>query len=118
LGYVALREGNETIARRYFYNSLQEFHAAKDIEGVAHVVEAMAILLNEIGQPKKSARLIGWANARHEERGYWRPKLEQEDVDKVILACIAKLGKAAFSEAYEEGKKMSLDEAVAYALEG
>jgi hypothetical protein len=116
LGYVALREGNETIARGYFYNSLQEFHADKDVEGMAYVVEAMAILFNEIGQPKKSARLIGWANARPEERGYWRPKLAQEDVDKVILACIAKLGKAAFSEAYEEGKKMSLDEAVAYAL--
>jgi hypothetical protein len=95
---------------------LQEFHAAKDVEGVAYVMEAVAILFNEVDQLKQSARLIGWANARHEEHKYRRPKLEQEDVDKVILACTAKLGKAAFSEEYEEGKSMSLDEAVAFAL--
>jgi tetratricopeptide (TPR) repeat protein len=116
LGYVALRERNKTAARDYFYNCLREFHTARDVEGLAYVMEAVAILFSEVGQLKRSAQLIGWTNARHEERGYRRPKLEQEDVDKVILACIAKLGKAAFSEAYEEGKKMSLDEAVAYAL--
>jgi len=38
-------------------------------------------------------------------------------VDKVIAACLAKLGEVAFSEAYDEGQKMTLDEAVAFALE-
>jgi len=46
-----------------------------------------------------------------------RPPLEQADVDKIIAACLAKMGEAAFSEAYEEGQKMSLDEAVEFALE-
>ena len=42
--------------------------------------------------------------------------LEQADVDKIISACVAAMGEVKFSEAYEEGGKMSLDEAVAYAL--
>ena len=116
LGYVALREGNEIAARDYFYNCLREFHADQDVEGVEYLVESMAILFNEVGQLKQSAQLIGWVNARHEERSYRRTKLAQDEVDKVILACTAKLGKAAFSEVYDEGKRMSLDEAVAYAL--
>jgi len=34
----------------------------------------------------------------------------------MIAACISKMGEATFSDAYEEGKKISLDEAVTYAL--
>jgi len=60
--------------------------------------------------------LIGWA-ATGEKISDKRPYLEQADVDKVIAACLAKLGEVAFSEAYDEGQKMTLDEAVAFALE-
>jgi hypothetical protein len=38
------------------------------------------------------------------------------DVDKIIAACLAKMGEVAFSDAYDEGKKMSLEEAVELAL--
>jgi hypothetical protein len=34
----------------------------------------------------------------------------------MIAACLAKMGEIAFSDAYDEGQKMTLDEAVAYAL--
>jgi hypothetical protein len=38
-------------------------------------------------------------------------------VDQIIAACLAKIGEVALSEAYEAGKKMTLDEAVALALD-
>jgi len=37
-------------------------------------------------------------------------------VDKIIAACLTKIGEVAFSDAYDEGQKMTLDEAVTYAL--
>jgi predicted ATPase/DNA-binding XRE family transcriptional regulator len=117
LGYVALREGNEIEAQSCFVSCLKEFHANKDVEGVEYVLEALAILSLELGNLKQSAQLIGWANATCEKRGYGRPKLEQVDVDKVIAVCSAKLSEAIFSAAYESGRNMSLNEAVAYALE-
>ena len=46
-----------------------------------------------------------------------RPPLEQVAVDKDITACLAQMGEAAFSDGYDEGKEMSLDEAVSYAFE-
>lgn len=64
----------------------------------------------------KAVRLIGWADSTREKISDQRPLLEQADVDKIISTCVAGMGKTAFSKAYEEGKKMSLDEAVAYAL--
>ena len=38
-------------------------------------------------------------------------------MDKIIATCLAKMGEVAFSDAYEEGKKMTLDEAVKFALD-
>lgn len=64
----------------------------------------------------KAARLIGWADSTREKISDQRPLLEQADVDQIISTCVAGMGETAFSKAYEEGKKMSLDEAVAYAL--
>jgi hypothetical protein len=60
--------------------------------------------------------LIGWADARREQIPDIRPTLEQTDVDKIITECIVKMGEAAFSEAHDQGQKMTLDEAVAFAL--
>ena len=38
-------------------------------------------------------------------------------MDKIIAAYIAKMGEVAFSDAYDEGQKMILDEASAFALD-
>jgi hypothetical protein len=52
-----------------------------------------------------------------EKLGDSRPPVEQGDVDKDITACLANLGETLFSDEYEERKKMSLEEAISYALE-
>ena len=69
-----------------------------------------------IGNLKNAARLIGWADATRKEINDTRPLLEQRDVDKVIAACISRMGEVAFADAYDEGQVMTLDEAVALAL--
>jgi hypothetical protein len=61
-------------------------------------------------------RPIGWAETTRNEIDHPHPRLEQADVDKIIAAGLAKMGEAAFSDAYDEGQRMSMDEAVAYAL--
>jgi hypothetical protein len=76
----------------------------------------MAGLYVVIGKHLYAARLIGWADATRENIEDRRPVLEQADVDKIIAACLVKLGEVAFSDAYDEGQKMSLEEAVALAL--
>jgi hypothetical protein len=61
--------------------------------------------------------LIGWVDSMRKKLNDPRPPLEQATIDQNIAACLAKMGEVAFSDAYDEGQKMSLDEAVAYALE-
>jgi hypothetical protein len=78
----------------------------------------MAALFVETDKSAVAARLIGWADAIREKINDLRPLLEQQAVDKIIAACVAEMGEAAFSDAYEEGQRMTMDEAVSYSLEG
>jgi hypothetical protein len=115
-GYLALRQGNIREAHEIFSETAQEFIKNKVTCGVTFTLEGMADLLVTISKPKVAAELIGWADATRKGIEIPRPLLEQADVDKIITKCITKIGEAAFSDAYDQGQAMTLDEAVAMAL--
>jgi predicted ATPase/DNA-binding XRE family transcriptional regulator len=116
LGYFSLWQGDTAVARHIFSETAQEFFKDKMEIGVVFNLEGIAGLYIAIGKPEIAAHLIGWANATRERIKNTRPRLEQADVDKIIAACLAKMGEVAFSAAYEAGRQMSLDDAVEYAL--
>ena len=115
-GYLTLRQGEVIQAREIFTESIRESFNEKMEQGVVFALEGMASLFIVVGKPQYAAHLIGWADAMRKKIDDPRPPLEQADVDKIIAACLAKMGEVAFSDAYDEGQKMTLDEAVAYAL--
>src|SRR5687768_2303951 len=117
LGYVALRHGEITEARRIFTESALDFQKSQDVSGVIFTLEGMADLYVKLDKFNIAALLIGWTDATREKTHDTRPLLEQADVDQIITACLIKIGEVAFSDAYDDGQKMTLDEAVAYALE-
>jgi len=116
LGYLALYQGEITKARSILSETVRDFHSDKNEDGAMFTLEGMAGLSVAVGKPEIATQLIGWADMVREKLSDPRPPLEQADVDKIITACLIKMGEVAFSDAYDEGKKMSLDEAVAYAL--
>ena len=116
LGYVALRERNFTEAYHIFAETAHNFQNDHNIEGVIFTLEGMAGLYVATDKLVIAARLIGWADALHEQIKDTRPLLEQADVNKIIESCLTKMGEVAFSDAYDEGQKMSMDQAVALAL--
>ena len=84
---------------------------------MVYTIEGLATLHLNQGQPERAARLFAWADATRERIGNDRPPIEQAEVDKDIAACLAELGEPAFSNACNEGKKMSPPEAIAHAQE-
>jgi hypothetical protein len=68
-----------------------------------------------VGKPEYAARLIGWANVTREKIQDTRPNIEQAAMDKLMAACLATMGEVAFSDAYDQGQMMTLDEAVRFA---
>ena len=99
-----------------FFETTQEFLKDQNINGICHSLEGRAGVFMAADRPILAVKLLGWADATREKMGAPRPFLEQADVDKIIAVCLAKIGEASFSDAYDEGKKMTLDEAVALAL--
>jgi len=115
-GYLTLRRGNINEAREIFAETAKGFQMNKVTCGVIYTLEGKAHVFVAMNNPKTAARLIGWADATRGVIEDPRPLLEQGDVDKVIAACVAKMGEAAYANAYAEGQAMTLDEAVAMAL--
>ena len=116
LGCVALREGSLAEAHQLLVDTTENFHADQNKNGLAFVLDKMASLYVLINKPELAARLIGWSDASRKEMGDPRPRIEQADLDRDIAAIIAKIGSSAFEVAYDTGWKMTIDEAVEYAL--
>jgi predicted ATPase/class 3 adenylate cyclase len=75
---------------------------------VAHIRE---------GRPQVAVRLISRAVADMYEKGFSLESWMTREVDDATTAARARLDKAAFDAAWEDGKRMSLDEAVELALQ-
>jgi tetratricopeptide (TPR) repeat protein len=116
LGHIALRAGDLTEARTIFAETVQIFHKDRSTIGVVYTLEGLVGLSVAVGKPEHAATLIGWTDATRERIINPRPFLEQANVDRDIVACLARMGEIAFADAYDEGRKMTIDEAVAYAL--
>jgi len=116
LGDLAILEGKLSEARQLFIESAKTFQRDGEVIGIAFALERLANIYIMTAKFELAARWIGWADATREKLNNPRPRLEQTDVDKIIATCRAKMGKAAFSKAYNAGKQMSLDEAVEFAL--
>ncbi len=100
-----------------FERGIYQFQKEENVIGVVYTIEGIISLHLNQGRPEHATRLVAWADAIRDKIGNHRPHIEQVDVDKVITTCLAEMGESAFSDACDEGKKMSLDEAVAYALD-
>ena len=116
LGHIIVRQGQSLETREIFVETAQEFLKHGNIVGVCYSLEGMAGLYVAANKPAVAARLIGWADATRKQINDMRPRLEQTDVDKIIAACVAEMSEVAYSDAYHEGKAMTLNEAVAYSL--
>ncbi|HSG44376.1 MAG TPA: BTAD domain-containing putative transcriptional regulator [Anaerolineales bacterium] len=116
LAYTLLKMGNITQAREIFGDCVRSFQKVGLTTGVVFSIEGLAGVFAISNKPKVAALLIGWADATREDTDDTRPLVEQQDVDKIIEACLKEMGEASFSDEYETGKKMSMDDVIAFAL--
>lgn len=115
LGYVALYEGNQGEACHILLESAQEFKNDRNTIGVVFTLEGLAGFFSKSGDPSAAAHLIGWADSTREKISDKRPPLEQAEIDKIVTACILEMERIGFTQAYREGQKMTMNEAVSYA---
>ena len=117
LGHLAIKRGEIPEARALLGGSAREFLADRSENGLAYTFEGIAALSVTVGRYAIAAGLIGWADDVRRKIGDRRPDSEQAEVDRLISACVLKMGEEAFADAYEAGQVMTMDRAVSFALE-
>ena len=116
LGIATYHQGDFSKARTLYFESLRLFHRYGGKSGIADCLVNIAILVGAQGFAEKFVQILGMAEALVPDiQGLVWPFIRTETV-KSIETARAALGDEAYMAAYTTGHKMTLDEAVAYAL--
>jgi tetratricopeptide (TPR) repeat protein len=117
LGVVATRRGDLERARTLLEESLVLLGEMGAKAGIAESLESLAGLAGALGDYGRAARLWGAADAlRYAIGAPWLP-LERRLHEPYLDAIRSRGEKAGWTKAWDEGRAMSVEDAVAYALE-
>ena len=118
LASMAYNEGDYAAAGAHFGRSLELFREAGDRYGIVLTLEYCSLLAGaQRGQERRAALLSGAAQRLFETLGASLPLVDRADHDRKMEAARTGLGKESFAAAWSEGKAMSLEQAIEYALE-
>jgi predicted ATPase/DNA-binding CsgD family transcriptional regulator len=108
LGKVHFVQGDYTAARALYEENLTVPGRvdAPSLEGLANVVAAQ-------GEPRWAAQLWGAAEALRESQGLPIPPFIRSAYERSVAAARAQLGEKAFAAAWEEGRTMTAEQALA-----
>jgi len=117
IAYIVLRQGDYQEAKERFRSCIQQFQKANNTIALIYAMEGLASMNVDHGQAERAVLLFAWADAMRERIGDYRPPVEQASVERDLAVIHSKLDDAAFSKAHAEGKGMTIEDAVALALE-
>jgi tetratricopeptide (TPR) repeat protein len=121
LGDVACRQSDYARARALHAESLAMSRALGDRRGVVHSLEGLARVASAQGgrtaAPERAARLFRAAQALRATLGEPLPPTERADYERTVVAVRTALGDAAFTAAWTAGATLSLEQAMAEALQ-
>jgi predicted ATPase/DNA-binding winged helix-turn-helix (wHTH) protein len=118
LGAVAYAEMDYSGARELFKEALTMLCELHDQWGLASALEGLAPVALALAGPRPAARIWGGAERLREEVSAAMPPTDRQPYEVQVASARAALGDdAAFDIAWSEGRAMSMDQAVKYALE-
>jgi predicted ATPase/class 3 adenylate cyclase len=115
LGLVAFNLGDFELARKCWTEAVQLFTAAGDVPGMVLQLDNLSALARHDGDFVRAARLWGAAGAHQVSSGTGLGRLLREEEGRTGREGIADDAEA--TRVLAEGQAMSLEEAVAYALQ-
>lgn len=115
LGDIASGQGRDEQALRHYLEALAVFHGLGYQQAALSVVTNLAALDARGGQAERAARLLGAEEALREAAGFTLTPVERAELDASIAAARERLDGAAFERAWQTGRALPLDDAVALA---
>jgi tetratricopeptide (TPR) repeat protein len=118
LGWIALLQDDLGRAADHYRESLSLSWDTGLTPLVQSALEGLACLAGAQGEAERAARLWGAAQTLHETKGIPRDLDFLAEADARISAVRSGMGEKAWEEAWRNGRAMTLEEAVSYALKG
>jgi tetratricopeptide (TPR) repeat protein len=114
LGLVAIGTGNVTMGKRSFTEALELFIEAKDISGIILQLDNLAFIARSEGDPVRATRLAAVAVAQQASTGTGLGALLSQREGRTGREGLTE---AEAATAWAEGQALTLQEAIAYALD-
>jgi DNA-binding CsgD family transcriptional regulator len=112
LGDIARLQGNFPQASSYLRDALTKYRYIGNKLDVIFVLEALAILSEALGQHERSACLWGATEAHREATHLYQAPSYQQDYAAYINKAREALGERPFAAAWEQGRRLTLEEAI------
>jgi tetratricopeptide (TPR) repeat protein len=117
LGVAHLLDGHPEIGEPLIAEALRTFVELGDDDGMAESLESLAGVAASKGDTVRTLRLAGAADALRERAGIPPVEIDHERLDQWVAQAGAGLTAEDSARAQDEGRKMTTDQAVRYALE-
>jgi tetratricopeptide (TPR) repeat protein len=117
LGNVALLQDDSVRGRMHYQEALVVAQALDYSDGICGGFQGLATAAALAGEPERATQLLGAAETLAERMGAMVPPDQQIMVDRGVERARAQLSEQAFFTAWNAGRAMPLEQAIAYALE-
>jgi tetratricopeptide (TPR) repeat protein len=117
LGYVAYHQKEYAHARVYLRESLTLFDKIKSKRSIADVLYGFAGLAAAEHDPLRAAHLFGAGEALYAALGAQVEVANRAEYDQGVTLARAQIDPTAFEQACAEGRQMTLEQAIDYALQ-
>ncbi len=117
LGFVAYNEGDYKTARSNFAKVLTMAQELGDKRVISYSLDGFAALATEREESERATQLSGAAEHLRESIGFKREPADHRFRDTYTSKLKTKISEEEFTKAYEHGRKLKLDEAIALALD-
>jgi len=117
LGHVAVGQEDVAVARSYFEGGLHVASEIGDSSGMIHALSGLAWVFEKKGQANLAGQLQGVCYRWLQESGAALETMERTLYDKACAALKQDLGEEGYLAAFEKGKGLTLEQAIASALE-
>ena len=116
LGLLAYQRGEYQEAERLTKQCLKIFFDMDVYVGIFYDIGGLAGGALGMGNPKRAAKLLGISSAGLESIEVFHQHTDQVVIQEILEETRALLDEKAFMEAWEEGRRMTVQEAYEYAL--
>lgn len=117
MGFIAFHEGEYRRAEKVIKDGLSIFLEVDSSYGIAAHAASLAGPTAMLGFPKRAVRLLGAAAEQMNIKGSKYQAADQPEIEMYINLCKDSLGEKEFQSCWEEGNRMTVLQAINYALE-